>query len=107
MSTRRRLTAAFSAFALGWVGLAALVVAGPAAQAEAGNACPARPGDVLRRDRGALRHAAGDDAQRDHRRQHLASVHPGATDVWDALKVTDRDPNNANRIIDAYSGDSL
>ncbi len=117
MPTNRRLTAAFAAAALGWsvltlgVSAPAQAVAAPAAgstTAGTGHRAPHDPATYYASAAGLSGNALA---------LELNSIIDGNTfvpytsstsaDVWKALKVLDQDPNNPNRVIDAYSGDSL
>ena len=105
MSTHRRLTAAVCAVALGWVGLAVLDVS--AAQADPGHRAPHDPATYYAGTEGLSGAALATALNSIIDGNTFIPYTSTATDVWDAVKVLDRDPNNANRIIDAYSGDSL
>lgn len=120
MPNRRRLTAALVSASLGWAVLA-LGVASPAAQAEgtpAVSSAPASSAVVEREPHDpATYYASALGLSGNALALQLNSIIDGntflpytsssSTDVWDALKVLDQDPSNPNRVIDAYSGDSL
>ena len=101
MPTHRRLTAAFSAFALGWVGVAVLVA--PGAEADPGNRAPHDPATYYAGTEGLSGQALA---------TKLNTIIDGHTQlsyggVYDALPFTDEDPANSDNLIVFYSGTSL
>ena len=110
----RRLTATLLASTLGWAGLAAVAVA-PAgatavvssAQADTGDREPHDPSTYYAGTEGLTGTALALKLNEIIDGNTFLPYTAGTTDVWDALKVLDRDPDDPARIIDVYSGDSL
>ena len=106
MSVRRRLSAFFAAASLGLAGLAVGVAAAPAAQADsaAANRAPHDP---------ATYYAGTEGLGGTNLATKLHTIIAGHTrlsyaQLWDALPLTDADPNNpSTSITDFYAGTSL
>jgi endonuclease I len=106
----RRLVAALAAVSLTSVGVVVVAVGAPA-PARAAETAPSRaphdPATYYAGTAGLSGNALALELNSIIDGNTFLPYTSGATDVWDALKVLDRDPSNPGRIIDAYSGDSL
>ena len=100
----RRLVASLAASALAWVGLT-VVVAIPAAHADVQP--PHDPATYYAGTEGLSGTALALQLNSIIDGHTTVPYTSGATDVWDALDVLDQDPNDATKVIDVYSGDSL
>jgi endonuclease I len=107
MRSTRRLVAALAATALGWSTLS-LVVLAPAAHADSGNrAEPHDPATYYASTVGLSGTALATELNSIIDGNAFLPYTAGSTDVWDAMDVLDQDPNDASKVIDVYSGDSL
>ena len=105
MRTPRRLVGILAASALSWGGL--VLVTAPVAQADTGNRAPHDPATYYAGTEGLTGNALALALNAIIDGNTFLPYTSSETDVWDALKVLDQDPNDAGRIIDVYSGDSL